>query len=608
MATNNFYDNRDQKFILKEWLDTEKVISCTAFKDYYSMDDIDTYLDQGMKMAREVLAPTNDEADKIGAKFLDGRVETPPSFKKAYQTITEAGLGAHFADREAEGRLPLLFVNAINEMFSMGCSSIIHYWGLTAGAARVIQDYADEKYKKLFLPKMFSGEWGGTMNLTEPSAGSDVGDLLSRAYLTDQPGLYRIKGVKQFITCGDHDLTENIIHLVLARIEGARQGTSGLSLFIVPKYWVNDDGNIGELNDVQTVGVEHKMGYRGSATCALSYGENNGCLGYLIGEPPGEDGKGHGIAQMFKMMNEERMNVCTMSLSLANLAYRNSLEYAKQRVQGRLLTDPKGERQTLIKHEDIRRMLLMQKSCVEAIRALLFQTVYYLDLANDSDDPEEREFAEMMSQINIPLCKAYASDMSWRLIAEAIQIYGGYGYTEDYPVAQAARDSKIHSIWEGTSYIQSMDLTGRKFTMKGGQPFAKWLSQISAFVENNRTRPGFEREMDMLFRGLGGYQEILGLLQQYMKEGNVSMLPLFATRILHATSTIYCGYLLMSQALVAGAKLEEIDEYHYDRPFYQGKLAAARFYIMNMVPKILATKASFETRDFSALEISEEAF
>lgn len=585
-----------------------KLLSCDVFKDYYTLEDFDTYLTQGLKMAKEILAPVNDDADGIGARFAEGGVITPASFKKAYQAITEAGLGAQFADRESEGRMPLVLVGAINEMFSAACSSIIHYWGLTAGAARVIQDFADEKSKNLFLPRMFSGEWGGTMNLTEPGAGSDVGDLSTRAYPTDVPGIYRIKGVKQFITCGDHDLTDNIIHLVLARIEGGKAGTSGISLFIVPKYWVNDDGSLGEFNDVQTVGIEHKMGYRGSATCALSYGENNACKGILLGQPPAEDGKAQGMAQMFKMMNEERMNVCTMSLSLANIAYHNAVEYARQRVQGRLLTDPKGSRQVLIKHEDVRRMLLYQKSCIEAIRAMLTQTLYYIDLANDSTDPEEKEFAELMSQINIPLCKAYGSDMSWKLTAEAIQVYGGYGYTEDYPVAQAARDCKIHSIWEGTNYIQSLDLIGRKMMMGGGKPFFKWMKQISQFVEANQTWPGMEKEINMMARALQEYQEILGLLQGYMKEGQISMMPLFATRILHSTAMLYCGYLILSQAKIAQSKLQELGDAHYDAPFYKGKIAGAKFFVMNVVPEIFATKIAFESSDVSALDIPEGAF
>ncbi len=608
MATNFLFDIRDHQFIYHEWLDTEKVLSCDVFRDYFSIDDINSYLNLGLKMAQEVVAPVNEDADKIGVHFEAGKVTTPPSFKPAYQTIMQAGLGPQSADRESEGRMPLILVGAINEMFSSACSALLHYWGLTAGAARIIQDYADEKSKQLFLPKMFSGEWGGTMNLTEPGAGSDVGDLLTKASPTDKPGIYKIKGNKQFITCGDNDIVENIIHLVLARIEGSRPGTAGISLFIVPKFWVNDDGTIGEFNDVQTVGVEHKMGYRGSATCALSYGENNGCYGILLGAPPGEDGKAQGMMQMFNMMNEERMNVGIMSLSLANLAYRNSVQYANQRVQGRLLTDPRGPRQLLINHEDIRRILMYQKSTIEAIRAMLMKTLFYEDLANDSPDQETKEYAKLMSQINIPLCKAYPSDICWQLIAEAIQVLGGYGYIEEYPLAQAARDCKIHSIWEGTSYIQSLDLVGRKFTMSGGNPFMMWLDEIGQFIALNKNIVELGREIDFLSQAFKTYQEILGLLQGYFKDGHISMMPLFATRILHATAMLYCAYLLLDQSIIAQTRLSEIGTDHHDTAFYQGKIASAKFYVMNVLPEIWAIKIAFESHDTSALDIPAAAF
>jgi hypothetical protein len=328
----------------------------------------------------------------------------------------------------------------------------------------------------------------------------------------------------------------------------------------------------------------------------------------LLGDPPGDDGKAQGMAQMLKMMNEERMNVCMMSLSLANLAYRNAVEYANQRVQGRLLTDPRGPRQLLINHEDIRRMLLYQKSTIEAIRAMLMKTLYYIDLANDSTDPQTKEHAELMSQINIPLCKAYASDMSWRLTAEAIQVFGGYGYIEEYPVAQTARDCKIHSIWEGTNYIQSLDLIGRKLVMNGGKPFMTWMNEIKSFIDSQQDKSQFTPEIEMIARVFKSYQEILAMLQGCFKDGRISMMPLFATRILHATAMLYCGYLLMSQAVIAQSRLNELGTEYHNAAFYQGKIASARFYIMNVLPEIFAIKIAFASNDTSALDIPAAAF
>lgn len=608
MATNYLFNHRDHKFIFKEWLDMEKLFSLEAYQDYYSSADIDTYLDLALKMAKEVIAPTNDESDTQHAQLIDGKVITPPSFRDAYKKVMEAGLGPQVADREAEGRMPLSLNCAIIETFGAACLALLTYWGLAAGAAGVIQKFAHKKWQDLFLPRLFAGEWGGTMNLTEPGAGSDVGDILTRAYPTDTPGIYKIKGTKQFITAGDNDLVDNIIHLVLARIEGCRPGTSGISLFMVPKYWVNDDGSNGDFNDVQVVGIEDKMGIKGSATCVLAYGENNECRGILIGDPPGEDGKGQGMMQMFHMMNEERLNVGIMALANASLAYQNSLQYARDRVQGRLLTDPKGPRVNLIAHEDIRRMLLYQKSIIEAIRALILKTYYYIDLSHDSSDEAERKYADMIVQINTPLCKAYASDMVWNLVAEAIQVYGGYGFTEDYPVAQIARDCKIHSIWEGTNFIQSLDLVGRKFMMGQGQPFRQWLNEISSFIKSGKDSAAFAREFKMLSRAFQAYQEILQSLQGYMKEGKIPIMPLFSTRILHATSMLYCGYLILDQGLLATSKLESLGEDHYDASFYKGKIASARFYILNVLPEIFTIKTVLEEGDTSALEISADSF
>lgn len=608
MATNFLYDTRDHLFIYKEWLDLERLFSFDAYKDYYSIDDVDTYLNLGLKISREVLAPANDDADKIGAVFMDGEVTTPASFKDAYKTVMDAELGPQMGDREAEGKLPLAIYGSLCELFTASCSTIAQYWGLSAGALSIIQKYGDDRIKDLYLPKMICGEWGGTMNLTEAGAGSDVGDVTTRAFPTETAGIFKIRGTKQFISSGDHDLTNNIIHLVLARIEGARPGTAGLSLFIVPKYWVNKDGTMGGSNDVQTLGIEHKMGFRGSATCTLSYGENDKCYGVLLGDPPGEDGKGQGIAQMFDMMNEERLNVGQMCVGHAGLAYYNSLAYAKERIQGRPLTDPRGARVPLIKHEDVQRMLIYQKSIIEAMRAMNIKTYYYIDVATDSPDENERQYAQMMYEINVPICKAFSSDMVWRTVAEAIQIYGGYGYMEEYPLAQVARDCKIHSIWEGTNYIQAMDLVGRKFTMGKGKPFAMWLSEIAAFINANQDFSPFQTEMKMLKRCFQAYQEILGLLQGYLKENKFSMMPLFATRILYATALVYSAYLLLDQSILACNRLQELGNDHFNASFYQGKISSSKFFVMNVVPEVFALREAMATSDLSMLELSEEAF
>lgn len=444
------------------------------------------------------------------------------------------------------------------------------------------------------------------MNLTEPGAGSDVGAVVTKAFATDTPGLYKIKGQKMFITAGDHDCVENFIHLVLARTEGAREGTAGLSLFIVPKYWVNEDGSLGEWNDVTTVGIEHKMGIKGSPTCTLAFGENDKCYGFIIGDPPGPDGKGKGMAQMFQMMNEERLNTGVFSLGVLSQAYYSALNYAKERIQGTKYTDPKGPKVRIIEHEDVRRMLMYQKSCMEAIRAMIYKAFYYIDMSHDSDDPAEREFGEDMFMILNPLCKAYASDMAWVLTAEAIQTHGGYGFIEEYQPAQCARDCKIYSIWEGTNFIQSMDLVGRKMNMKGGEPFKKWLAELADFIKNKKTA-GFEDEFKMMEEAFAAYQDILAMLNGFKEKGRPEMVPLFSTRVLHSSAMIYCGVQILDQALVAARKLAELGDSHYDANFYKGKIASARFYIKNVVPQVFAIRKAFEAADTSAIDIPEEA-
>jgi len=443
------------------------------------------------------------------------------------------------------------------------------------------------------------------MNLTEPQAGSDVGANITKAFATETPGIYKIKGNKIFITVGDHDLQENIIHLVLARTEGARPGVPGLSLFIVPKYWVNDDGTLGGPNDVTTTGLEEKMGLHGQPTAALAFGDNNECRGYLIGDPPDASGKGRGIEQMFTMMNEERLNTAILGLAAASQAYFQAREYAKQRVQGTKFTDPKGPKVRIIEHEDIRRMLMMQKSCTEAIRALILRSTYFLDLSHDSDDPEEREFAEGMFQICNPLCKAYSTDMAWSIICDAIQTHGGYGVCSEYEVESLARDVKVTSIWEGTNFIQSLDLVGRKFNLNKGKVLKSWLADIANFIEANKDNAGFDKEIDLLNEALADFQAILQQLQNYAKDGKMQMIPLFSTRILHAASMLYCSRLLLDQGVLADRKLKEVGEDHYDANFYKGKVASSRFYTKNVLPQVAFLRRVFEIGDTSAIDLDE---
>ena len=608
MASNYIYSSRDHKFILKEWLDMGKVFSFDAFKDYYGVDDIDNILDQALKVAREVTAPSRDDNEDIQAQFNEGKVTVPPSFKEVYWFLNQNGWGGSNEDEEAEGHLPQTLFRACTEYQIAANAGFMPYILATAGAASLIASFGNDYVKKLFKEKMYSGEWGGTMCLTEPNAGSDVGDLLTRAYPTDVDGVYRIKGTKCFITGGEQDITENIIHLVLARVEGAKPGTKGISLFAVPKMWVDDDGSIAGNNDVNCVGIEHKMGIKGSATCVMAFGEENQCRGYVLGNPPDAEGRGEGMAQMFQMMNGARMETGHAALAETALAYNNAVAYATERIQGRPMTNPKAERMPIIKHEDVRRMLLDLKAYVEAMRALIFKTYYYFDIVQYSKDPEEVRRVKARLEVNTPIVKAYCSDRAWELTAEAMQVFGGNGYSEEYPIAELCRDVKIYSIWEGTNYIQSLDLIGRKWMMGKGKVFADWLAEIEEFATANASAADFEKEMAILLRAVNAYKEIQNTIASYFMNQKISMMPLYASRILQASGELICGQVILEQALVAQKKIDELGSDHYDYPFYNGKVNAAKYFVRNIVPNIFRTLEVVKEGDTSVLDIVEEAF
>ena len=608
MAYKYAYNTRDIKFILKEWLPVDEILAYDRYKDYYSKDDFDTIIDQVHKVAAEVIAPTAEEGDEVGVRYENGQAYIPPSFHAVYRFMQDNGWGSSNIDENAEGALPHVLNGLLLEIESAANPAFMPYVGAGSGAAAVIQLFGNEEQKKRILPKMFDGTWSGTMCLTEPTAGSDVGDLLSKAYPTDEPGIYKLKGQKIFITAGDRDDVENIIHLYLARIEGAAPGTRGLSLFIMPKYWVNEDGTL-EDNDVQCAGVEHKLGLKGSATAALVVGENNNCRGWLLGDPPDENGRGQGMAQMFHMMNEARVDTGRLSTAVAANAYWNAVAYGRERVQGRLMTDPKGGRVTINKHEDVKRMYLLNKATTEACRAMLAKAYYYEDVRLYDPDPARRDWAQRQLDMITPLCKAYPSDEAWILTAESLQSYGGYGYCEDYPAASATRDCKIWSIWEGTNFIQSLDLIGRKWRQNKGQDFANLLKEIADFIAENKGKiEGFEREIEHLEKALQAYYEIQGAILQYMTQGKVGLMPTYARRILTATSQLYCGYLLLDQAKIALRRMEELGTDHYEYNFYLGKVFSARYYLNNTVPNVWHIAEIIKIGDMSVVEAPDEIF
>jgi alkylation response protein AidB-like acyl-CoA dehydrogenase len=609
MAHSNWlYQTRDITFQIKEWLSMDKLLTLDAYKEFYGIDDIDNFLDVNNKVCRDLMCPANKDADEPGAKYVGGNehaVVTPDSFKKVYKAVQDAAVAQQFGFR-GDGKIPLAWYAPILEMQTAASPSIVMFWCLTQGAITVLQEYGTQKQQDLFLPKMISGEWCGTMGLTEPGAGSEVGAVQSKAFPTDTPGKYKLTGTKCFITSGDHDLAENIIHLMLAKTPGAKEGTAGISLFLVPKFWVNEDGSVGAWNDVTTMNIEHKLGIHGSSTCTLSMGENNNCYGWMVGEKEVVDGKAVGMKQMFAYMNEERLNTGLFSLGCIGAAYYAALDYTKVRVQSKHSTNPKGPSVRIIEHEDVRRMLLFQKSIMEACRALIYQSYLYRDLSVDAATPEERAYYDDMFSINNPLCKAYTSDMARRGTEEAIQCHGGYGFMEEYAAAELYRDVVIYGIWEGTNFIQAQDYTGRKFTMKDGAPFQRWVAEINEFVASKKTDE-FAAEFAMMADAMVAFKDIVDMNAAWTT-GDRQMKQLFATRTMHAGARVYCGKLLLDQAILAAAKLKKLGDDHFDANFYKGKIASAKFYIMNHVTDIFGYEKSMKCGDRSSIDIPEASF
>ncbi|MBN2568071.1 MAG: acyl-CoA dehydrogenase C-terminal domain-containing protein [Deltaproteobacteria bacterium] len=603
------YDVRDLQFILKEWLPTEEVLNCDRFKENYSIDDVDMFLNEGYKVAREVVNPINAEGDKTGAKLENGIVTPAPGYKDAFRFLQENGWGSSSECIEMDGGMPLIMYKAIFEMNQAACPALLSYIKLTSGAANLIIRFGTEKEKDLILPKMLSGEWQGTMCLTEPNAGSDVGDSMARAYPTDDPRIWKVKGTKMFITAGDAGLCENTIHMVLARPEGGAPGSQGLGLYLVPKIWVNDDGSLGRENDVTTVSLEHKMGLKAQATTMLNFGDNDECYGIMMGSPPDEKGRSKGLPMMFHMMNESRIGTGHNANTQAAAAYYFATQYAIERIQGRPFGERLGDRVPIIKHEDIRRMLLDMKAHVEGIRAMTFKGFYYLDIQANSNDKEKAKQYGEIAEVLTPLVKCYGSEASLNVIAEAIQILGGVGYTQEYPVEQYLRDSKVLTIWEGTSYIHGNDLVGRKMRMKDGLPFTNWFAVIKDFVTENKNASGFEREMAKLAKGCECVEEVKKIYDYWYENfsENKGLIPLYSIKALFVSAQLQVAQCLMEQALIANERLEELPEGAYEGTFYEGKVASARYYLNNVLPHAFTLTDLIREADTAVLECPEEA-
>jgi alkylation response protein AidB-like acyl-CoA dehydrogenase len=602
-------DLREFTFLLFEQFKLGELLGKEPYEGW-GEEEVRTSLSECYRFAREVLGPLNVVGDIEGCKLQDGRVITPTGFKDAWKKLYEAGWKAIAVPPELGGAgAPRSVQVLVEEILSGSNAAFNMYPGLAYGAAEVIEQFGTPEQKKAYCQKMFTGVWGGTMCLTEPQAGTDVGSAKTTAS-RNPDGSYSIRGTKIFISGGDHDLAENVIHLVLARVDGAPAGTKGLTLFIVPRLRLNGDGTSGQSNDVAVGALEHKMGINGSATCVLNFGDNGSCLGWPVG---GEDKLNQGMPQMFKLMNAARISVGVQGVSVASSAYLNALDYAKERKQGSSIShwkDATAPRVPIIEHADVRRMLLHMKAHVEGIRALAIKLAHHQDEVYINTGKDEAKTAYHQGQVDllVPLVKAYGSDQGFRICEMAIQTYGGAGFTRDYPVEQYCRDAKIFSIYEGTNHIQAMDLVGRKLGQAGGANLQAFLGDVQKFVAAHSNHP----TLGAAVKKLGAAQEALAgtamRLLMWFQSGQIALVPLSANRFCEMMSELTVAWLLLEGAVVAEAAKAKVDAAHPDHAFYAGKTAAALYYARNVLPGVEHKAQLLADEDKSPLEIADAAF
>ncbi|BDU69103.1 acyl-CoA dehydrogenase [Geothrix oryzae] len=603
-------DDRDVRFNLFEWLDLDALLKAGPYEEV-DRDQLGMVLDEALKVARGSVAACNEVGDRVGAQFENGKVKLPEGFAGAFQDLASGGWISATMSPEFGGMgLPESVGTGISE-FLMGANTALGLKALlTRGAAHLIEVFGSDDLKATYCERMYTGEWTGTMCLTEAGAGSDLGALTTKA-VKQGDGSYLITGEKIFITSGDHELTPNIIHAVLARTPGAPAGPKGLSLFVVPKVRVNPDGSLGAANDVACAGIEHKLGIHGSPTCSLVFGTNGGCQGFLLGQEE------QGLAHMFQMMNAARYEVGVQGLGNASAAHQAALAYAKERLQGRGPSAGKGAGQSLIiEHPDVRRMLLMQAAYVQAMRAMVSYTGWCMDMAHITVG-EDHDRWQGLVELFTPVCKAWCSDWGFRVTEWALQTFGGYGYTMDYPAEQYLRDCKIASIYEGTNGIQALDLVGRKFRMQEGRPVKHLLGLAGATAQTLASDPvlgASARQLADAVKALGG------VLQGVPARENAQLLTVLnAVPILDMLGHVVAGHLLLQQAALAKQKGLELLQARgvdpADRPavqallagsrdaaFYQNKVQAAIHFAHRGLPLVAAHAVALQAGETAPME------
>ncbi len=606
-------DRRDVDFVLHEQIG---MVDHELFAEF-NKKTVDLIVSEARNLAIKEILPTFKEGDEQGCVLEDGKVTVPPSFQRAWDLFCQGEWLAMCDDPESGGQgMPRTVGSAALEYMVGANSSFMLYYGMTHGAAKLVESFGTETQKKLYLKNMFAGKWGGTMLLTEPEAGSDVGALTTTA-VKKEDGTYAISGSKIFISAGEHDLCDNIIHPVLARIEGAPEGTKGISLFLVPKYLVNEDGSLGQFNHVVCTGLEHKMGIHGNATASLSLGEKGECIGTLLGE------ENKGMPEMFQMMNEARAFVGMQGFATASASYMYALEYARTRIQGRHMAAGKTgdfKSVTIINHPDVKRQLLNMKAYTEGMRSLLYYYAKCTDIVHTTEDETLKKEISALIEVLTPIAKGFVTDKAFEVCSHGVQVYGGYGYIREYPVEQLLRDSRIFMIYEGTNGIQAMDLLGRKLSMNKGASFAYFLDRIKQTIEEARGTEGVEGLADKVAHAVSRLEELAAEIGSRSRSENMLNAYAFASPFLEITGEITFAWMHLWRACVAAPKLAkkvgslDKDEVaakaakNKDAAFYAGQMATARFFIHTLLPSVYGKMDAILEGDSCVEDIQDVSF
>ena len=589
---------KDMQFVIKELVGLDQISAIPECAEV-TAELVDAVLEEARKFAAAVLDPLNRSGDREGVRLVDGKVVVPQGFSEAYRQFVAGGWNGLSGQTEFGGQgLPHVVAMPVQEMWNSANMAFCLCPMLTSGVLEALRLRGSDAQKKMFLPRLTSGEWSGTMNLTEPQAGSDLSAVRARA--VPEGDHYRIHGTKIFITWGEHDMAENIIHLVLARTPDAPEGVKGISLFIVPKFLPKPDGTPGERNDVKCVSIEHKLGIHASPTCVLAYGDSKGAVGYLVGE------ENRGLETMFIMMNHARLGVGLEGVALAERAYQHALEYAKTRVQGRAIGQKSGERVTIIHHPDVRRMLMAMKAQTEAMRALAYTASAALDLSRHHPDGKERRRNQALVDLLIPVVKGWCTESSIELASTGIQIHGGMGFVEETGAAQFLRDARITTIYEGTTGIQAADLVGRKVGFEqGATAFAVIddMRKLDADLARSKNadiaaqRGNLEHAVDGLNRATQW------LVDTFPQDPNA--VAAVSVPYLKLWGTVAGGWLMARAALIAETQLSAGA---VDADFYRAKIATARFYGEHILPQASGLASEVVNGAGSVLTLTEAQF